>query len=71
MLSKSGVGAFYWTASAPEIVNSGREEQCLVSVKTAWEVRPSKELWGLTWQCLQRERARYISASQPSLYARR
>jgi len=26
------VGAFYWTASAPEIVNSGREEQCSVSV---------------------------------------
>jgi hypothetical protein len=26
------VGAFYWTALAPEIVNSGREEQGLVSV---------------------------------------
>jgi hypothetical protein len=26
------VGAFYWTASAPEIVNSGREKQCSVSV---------------------------------------
>jgi signal recognition particle GTPase len=26
------VGAFYWTASAPVIVNPGREEQGLVSV---------------------------------------
>jgi hypothetical protein len=26
------VGAFYWTALAPEIVNSGREEQGSVSV---------------------------------------
>ena len=26
------VGAFYRTASAPEIVNSGREKQCSVSV---------------------------------------
>ena len=28
----SEVGAFYWTAQAPEIVNSGREEQVSVSV---------------------------------------
>ncbi len=28
----SEVGAFYWTALAPEIVNSGREEQGSVSV---------------------------------------
>jgi len=28
----SEVGAFYWTVSAPDIVNSGREEQGLVSV---------------------------------------
>jgi hypothetical protein len=27
----SEVGAFYWTALAPEIVNSGREEQGSVS----------------------------------------
>lgn len=26
------VGAFYWTVSAPDIVNPGREEQDLVSV---------------------------------------
>jgi len=26
------VGAFYWTVSAPDIVNSGREEQGLVSL---------------------------------------
>ena len=26
------VGAFYWTDLAPDIVNSGREEQGLVSV---------------------------------------
>ena len=26
------VGAFYWTALGPEIINSGREEQGLVSV---------------------------------------
>ncbi len=26
------VGAFYWTVLAPDIVNSGREEQGLVSV---------------------------------------
>ena len=26
------VGAFYWTALAPEIVNSGREEQDSISV---------------------------------------
>ena len=26
------VGAFYWTAQAPEIVNSGREEQGSVSL---------------------------------------
>jgi hypothetical protein len=26
------VGAFYWTVSAPDIVNSGREEQGSVSV---------------------------------------
>ena len=26
------VGAFYWTVPAPDIVNSGREEQASVSV---------------------------------------
>jgi hypothetical protein len=26
------VGAFYWTVPAPDIVNSGREEQGLISV---------------------------------------
>jgi transposase len=30
--AQTEVGAFYWTALAPEIVNSGREEQGLVSV---------------------------------------
>lgn len=30
--SKGEVGAFYWTVPAPDIVNSGREEQGLVSV---------------------------------------
>jgi hypothetical protein len=30
--AQSEVGAFYWTAPAPDIVNSGREEQGLVSV---------------------------------------
>ena len=29
---KNEVGALYWTALAPEIVNSGREEQGSVSV---------------------------------------
>ena len=28
----SEVGAFYWTVSPPDIVNSGREEQGLASV---------------------------------------
>ena len=28
---KNEVGAFYWTALAPDIVNPGREEQGLVS----------------------------------------
>jgi hypothetical protein len=28
----SEVGAFYWTVPAPDIVNSGREEQGLVSI---------------------------------------
>jgi len=32
MASPGEVGAFYWTVSAPDIVNSGREEQDLVSV---------------------------------------
>jgi hypothetical protein len=31
-LSGSEVGAFYWTDSAPDIVNSRREEQGLVSL---------------------------------------
>jgi len=31
-LSKSEVGAFYWTVPAPDIVNSGREEQGSISV---------------------------------------
>lgn len=38
------VGAFYWTATAPDIVNPGREEQGSVSVYTAWGVRPPSEL---------------------------
>ena len=29
---KGEVGAFYWTVPAPDIVNSGREEQGLISV---------------------------------------
>ena len=29
------VGAFYWTDLAPDIVNSGREEQGLISVSTS------------------------------------
>jgi hypothetical protein len=31
-LSMTEVGAFYWTDLAPDIVNSGREEQCSVSM---------------------------------------
>ena len=61
------VGAFYWTVPAPDIVNSGREEQGSVSVWTSWGVLPPRELCGLTWQYLHRKRARLISASQPSL----
>ena len=30
--SEGEVGAFYWTALAPDIVNSGREEQGSISV---------------------------------------
>jgi hypothetical protein len=30
VLSLSEVGAFYWTALAPDIVNSEREEQGLI-----------------------------------------
>ena len=30
--ASSEVGAFYWTALAPDIVNSGREEQGSISV---------------------------------------
>jgi hypothetical protein len=32
MKEKTEVGAFYWTVPAPDIVNSGREEQGSVSV---------------------------------------
>jgi hypothetical protein len=31
-LAMTEVGAFYWTVPAPDIVNSGREEQGSVSV---------------------------------------
>ena len=31
-LIQTEVGAFYWTAKAPKIANSGREEQVSVSV---------------------------------------
>ena len=30
--SQAEVGAFYWTVPAPDIVNSGREEQGSISV---------------------------------------
>ena len=30
--TKTEVGAFYWTVPAPDIVNSGREEQGSISV---------------------------------------
>lgn len=44
------VGAFYWTALAPHIVNSGKAEQDSISMQTAWGVLPPRDLWGLTWR---------------------
>lgn len=67
LYNKIEVGVFYWTVLAPDIVNSGREEQGLNSVETSLGVLPPRELCDLAWQYLHRKRARPISTTQPSL----
>jgi hypothetical protein len=60
------VDAFYWTVPAPDIVNSGREEQGSLSV----DLIGSSASEGAMWPYMavpHRNRARLISASQPSL----
>jgi len=64
---KTEVDAFYFTVLAPDIVNSGREEQGLISVSIPLGILPPNELCGLTLLFLQWMRASPISASQPSL----
>lgn len=63
----SEVGAFYWAVLVPDIVEYGQEEQGSVSMWNSLGVLPPRDLCGLTWQYLHRNRAKLISTSQPSL----